>query len=167
MVTRVQRGGILGAVRGSMTPMPPRLRLSRHLEQALWAHIDRELPNESVGVLGREQTLDTSAQGAEQSPGGVPWDLRAIYPLTNISAQPDRHYLADPAGLLRALKAMQHDHLALGAIYHSHPHGPARPSRTDLTLAAYSVPYVIADVEQRLLRAYLLPENTEVELELD
>ncbi|WP_407539239.1 M67 family metallopeptidase [Deinococcus radiomollis] len=126
------------------------LRLPRHLQSALWAHVLRELPAEGVGVLAAE----------------APGELRALYPLSNVAAQPQRQYLADPLQLLRALRAMERDHLTLGAIYHSHPHGPARPSETDLLLAGYRVPYLIADVQGRVLRAYLLPENVEVSLTL-
>ncbi|MGY2892174.1 Mov34/MPN/PAD-1 family protein [Deinococcus sp. UYEF24] len=122
------------------------LRLPGHLQSALWAHMLRELPGEGVGVLAAD----------------TPGNLRAIYPLSNIADQPQRRYLADPLELLRALRAMEREQLTLGAIYHSHPKGPARPSETDLILAEYRVPYLIADVAGRVLRAYLLPENVEV-----
>lgn len=108
----------------------------------------RELPGEGVGVLAAD----------------TPGHLRAIYPLSNVASQPQRRYLADPLELLRAFRAMEREHLTLGAIYHSHPKGPARPSATDLMLAEYRVPYLIADIERRVLRAYLLPENLEVPL---
>jgi proteasome lid subunit RPN8/RPN11 len=126
-----------------------RICLPRHLEDSLWGHVIRSLPLEAVGVL---------AAGPGQ------WALRALYPLTNVAADPERQYRADPLGLLRALKAMQQEGLQLAAIYHSHPHGPARPSATDLQLAEYRVPYLIADVKGREVRAYLLPEGTEVEI---
>jgi len=88
----------------------------------------------------------------------------ALYPLANVSPDPERTYLADPVQLLRALKAIQTGGLILVGLYHSHPHGPASPSRTDTRLAAYAVPYVIADLETRTLSAYLLPEGTPVAL---
>ncbi|WP_425147315.1 Mov34/MPN/PAD-1 family protein [Deinococcus sp.] len=128
------------------------LRLPGHLQAALWAHVRRELPAECVGVLGAD-ALETS--GAQ---------LRALYPLPNIAADPQHRYLADPASLLRALRAMEREGLTLAAIYHSHPQGRARPSSTDLALAQYRVPYLIADVERRQLRAYLLPATTEIEV---
>ncbi|WP_424952290.1 Mov34/MPN/PAD-1 family protein [Deinococcus sp.] len=130
--------------------MPDLLRLPRHLEQAVWAHALREWPRECVGVLGAGES------GA----------LQALYPLPNIARHPERRYLADPLGLLRALRAMRQGGLSLAAIYHSHPHGPAWPSASDLALAEYRVPYLIADVQARELRAYLLPENIEVSIEL-
>ena len=126
------------------------LRLPRHLEEAIWSHARRRLPDECVGVLG----ADASGR------------LRALYPLSNIADQPQNRYLADPLDLLRALRAMEREDLHLAAIYHSHPHGPARPSRTDLSLAEYRVPYLIADVKGQVLRAYLLPENTELPVEV-
>ena len=122
------------------------------MQEAIWTHVLREVPNEGVGVLAVHK--------------GAPGTVLACYPLSNVAAQPERRYLADPLELLRALRAMQRSGLNLGAIYHSHPRGWARPSPTDLDLARYPVPYLIADVQRHELRAYLLPENTEIEVRL-
>ena len=124
--------------------------LPARMQEAIWTHVLRELPNEGVGVLAVHQD--------------APDTLHACYPLSNVAAQPAQRYLADPLELLRALRAMRHSGLNLGAIYHSHPRGRARPSPTDLDLARYPVPYLIADVQRHELRAYLLPENTEIEM---
>ncbi len=127
------------------------LMLPRRLLASLWEHVERELPSECVGVLGgRDVGLGTAVE--------------ALYPLRNVARQPERRYLADPAGLLRALRAMERGGLTLAAIYHSHPHGPARPSLTDLALAGYPVPYLIADVPRRELRAFLLPGGRELDI---
>jgi len=32
--------------------MPPTVRLPTHLQDAVWQHVQRALPNESVGVFG-------------------------------------------------------------------------------------------------------------------
>ncbi len=120
------------------------------MQEAIWTHVLREVPNEGVGVLAVHP----------YAPGTV----LACYPLSNVAAQPAQRYLADPLELLRALRAMRQGGLNLGAIYHSHPRGRARPSPTDLDLARYPVPYLIADVQRHELRAYLLPENTEIEV---
>ncbi|CAM3697017.1 Mov34/MPN/PAD-1 family protein [Deinococcus frigens] len=133
------------------------LILPAALADALWAHAVREFPRECVGALGG------AGRTAEETDGEVA-RAAALYPLPNISALPEREYLADPVHLLRALKAMREGGLALVALYHSHPHGPARPSPTDLRLAAYPVPYVIADLQHRVLRAYRLPQGTAVRL---
>ena len=126
--------------------------LPQSMQEAIWTHVLREVPNEGVGVLAVHK--------------GAPGTVLACYPLSNVAAQPASRYLADPLELLRALRAMQRSGLNLGAIYHSHPRGRARPSPTDLDLARYPVPYLIADVQRRELRAYLLPENTEIEVRL-
>jgi proteasome lid subunit RPN8/RPN11 len=121
------------------------LHLPEALSAALWTHADRESPRECVGVIG----------GREQGPviQGV-----ALYPLLNIAARPESEYVADPGRLLRALRAMDADTLALVALYHSHPAGPAWPSAADIRLARYPVPHVIADLRSRTLRAFWLPE---------
>lgn len=115
------------------------------MEAALWQHVMRALPQEAVGVLGGQ--------------AGV---IQAVYPLPNLAIDPLHSYLADPGALVRVLKAMQADHQDWLAIYHSHPQGPAWPSRTDLERAAYRLPYLIADARRGDLRAFLLPEAQEV-----
>lgn len=116
---------------------------------ALWSHAEAEAPRECVGALGGH--VD-----------GERVEAVALYPLANVSPDPERRYLADPVHLLRALRAMQAEGLGLVALYHSHPRGPASPSQTDTYLAAYPVPYVIADLRTRSLHAYRLPEGTPV-----
>lgn len=124
----------------------PWLILPDALEVRLWQHARRSAPQECVGVLGGW-------------PVGAGWQARALYPLTNVAAVPEREYLADPLELLRALKVMRAEALELVAIYHSHPDGPAQFSRTDRARAAYDVPYLIADLSSSVLSAYLLPEG--------
>ncbi|SMB94054.1 M67 family metallopeptidase [Deinococcus hopiensis] len=123
------------------------------LVSALWDHAKREAPRECVGAIGGHRR-------------GAAAEAVALYPLANVSPDPERTYLADAGHLLRALKAMQAADLTLVALYHSHPHGPGWPSETDTRLAAYPVPYVIADLRARTLAAYLLPGGTPVSLRL-
>lgn len=125
------------------------LKLPIVLADALWAQARHAAPHECVGALGGVVHAEVA-------------EARALYPLTNIAADPEREYLADPGQLLRALRAMQREGLNLVALYHSHPRGPASPSLSDTRLAAYPVPYLIADVPGQVLRAYLLPEGTRV-----
>lgn len=130
------------------------LRLPPVLVAALWAHAERDAPRECVGALG----------GAF---AGQEAQALALYPLANVSPDPERTYLADPGHLLRALRAMEAAGLTLVGLYHSHPRGPAGPSGTDTRLAAYPVPYVIADLRTRTLRAYRLPEGSPVALRVE
>ncbi|PNY82486.1 Mov34/MPN/PAD-1 family protein [Deinococcus koreensis] len=130
------------------------LILPATLADALWAHAAREAPRECVGVLGGRQTGDLA-------------QVTALYPLGNISARPEHEYLADPGHLLRALRAMTADGQTLVALYHSHPRGPSWPSPTDTRLASYPVPYLIADLRRRELRAFRLPACQPVPIELE
>ncbi|UQN06669.1 Mov34/MPN/PAD-1 family protein [Deinococcus sp. QL22] len=130
---------------------PTVLYLPRVLEAALWAHARRDAPAECVGAIG-----------GHERPDGL--HTQALYPLPNIAPDPARQYLADPGHLLRALRAMQAEGLSLIALYHSHPKGPATPSSTDTQLAAYSVPYLIADLRGGSLLAYSLPDCRAVKI---
>ena len=121
------------------------------LADALWAHARREAPRECVGAIG-----GYARGGAAHA--------AALYPLPNIAPDPERTYLADPGHLLRALRAMQLGGQTLVALYHSHPRGPAWPSDADARLAAYPVPYVIADLPAQVLTAYRLPGGERVAL---
>lgn len=125
------------------------LHLPAVLRRALWAHVERELPRECVGAVGGW------IHGEE-------FYARALYPLPNVAPAPEREYLAEASALLRALRAMQAESLTLVALYHSHPRGPDHPSVSDTSLAAYPVPYLIADVSSGLLQAYLLPGGSAV-----
>ena len=127
------------------------LILPTALADALWAHALREAPRECVGALGGVQ----EGQAAR---------ALALYPLGNVAPRPEHEYLADPGHLMRALRAMAADGQSLIALYHSHPRGPAGPSSTDTRLASYPVPYVIADLCGRALRAYRLPGGEAVEI---
>ncbi|MBZ9712075.1 MULTISPECIES: Mov34/MPN/PAD-1 family protein [Deinococcus] len=129
-----------------------RLLLPEVLRREVWRHARAEAPRECVGVLGGRQEGET-------------WAAQTLYPLPNIDPAPERAYLADPGHLLRAWRAMQAEGLDLVALYHSHPRGPAGPSATDQALAAYPVPYLIADLSTGTLRAYLLPGGEEVGVE--
>lgn len=127
------------------------LHLPPPLAAALWAHAAREWPRECVGALG-----GWAEQGRFRA--------RTLYPLTNVAPAPEREYLADPGQFLRALRAMEAEDLSLVGLYHSHPRGPALPSASDTRLAAYPVPYLIADLTRRRLSAYLLPRGERVEV---
>lgn len=135
-----------------MTPCTT-LILPLSLANALWAHVEREGPRECVGALGGYRSGDI-------------WQVRAVYPLVNVAIQPESNYLADPAGLIGALRTMRQHDTELVGLYHSHPRGQARPSPTDIREASYDVPYLIAGVPGRELRAFALPSGANVTLVL-
>jgi len=120
------------------------LYVPRRLLEETQAHLRREFPKEGVGLWGGRR------------------EVERVIPLPNAHPSPLTAYLAEPLALLKALKALEKEGMALLAIYHSHPKGPAFPSSTDLQEARWRVPYVIFGTDG--FRAFLLPEGREVEI---
>ena len=56
--------------------------------------------------------------------------------VTNISTHP-HEYEMDPAELIAAFRSLRETGELLIAIFHSHPNGPAEPSKTDIERAYY------------------------------
>ncbi|QWK23145.1 MAG: M67 family metallopeptidase [Thermus antranikianii] len=122
------------------------LYVPRRLLEETRTHLQKEAPKEGVGLwAGRRE-------------------VERVIPLPNAHPEPLVGYLAEPLALLRALKEMEKEGLALLAIYHSHPRGPALPSPTDIREARWRVPYVIFGTDG--VRAFLLPEGQEVPMAL-
>lgn len=72
---------------------------------------------------------------------------RQVFPSPNLHRKPEFHYLIEPRLWLRVPRHV--------AVYHSHPLGSGRPSRSDLEGGWEGLTYVIYSLEQRRLRAYL------------
>ncbi|RTH19092.1 metal-dependent protease of the PAD1/JAB1 superfamily [Thermus scotoductus] len=120
------------------------LYVPRRLLEETRTHLQKEAPREGLGLwAGRRE-------------------VERVIPLPNAHPEPLVGYLAEPLALLRALKEMEREGLALLAIYHSHPRGPAFPSPTDIREARWRVPYVIFGTDG--VRAFLLPEGREVSI---
>jgi proteasome lid subunit RPN8/RPN11 len=79
-------------------------------------------------------------------------------------------YEMDPLQQLEAMLDMEDNGLDLMAAYHSHPHGPSRPSPTDLAQAYYpDLPQIIISLRMRSepsVRAFLLAHDTYQEIKL-
>jgi len=120
------------------------LYVPRRLLEETQAHLRREFPKEGVGLWGGRR------------------EVERVLPLPNVHPSPLSAYLAEPLALLKALKTLEEEGMALLAIYHSHPRGPALPSPKDLQEARWRVPYVIFGTDG--FRAFLLPEGREVEI---
>jgi proteasome lid subunit RPN8/RPN11 len=143
------------AVRPEVSLTLPGLHLPAALADVLWTQARLAQPQECVGLLGGQPA---DADGLWLAA------VQAVYPLPNSAAAPERRYQVAPGPLLRALRALEAQGQVLVGLYHSHPLGPATPSATDRQQAAYSVPYLIADLASGTLRAYLLPAGQEVPL---
>ena len=103
---------------GGVTPDDsegPPLEIPREFHDAMVAHCQRESPREACGLLG-----------------GFSLRVSSIYPLYNDHAQSETRYNADPHDLIKAHIALREQQADILAIYHSHPHSHAEPSRIDL-----------------------------------
>ncbi len=93
------------------------LVLSRPQQQALLDALDQVYPEEGCGFLaGRDE------------------QVQALYPVENVLHSPVAFEM-DPQQQIAALLAIEAAGQQLLAIYHSHPHGPKRPSATDVARA--------------------------------
>jgi proteasome lid subunit RPN8/RPN11 len=105
------------------------LEIPRDLHDAMVAHCMRETPLECCGILG-----------------GVPPRVSSFHPLRN-AASSETRYDADPHDLIHAVVALRELGGEILAIYHSHPHWEAIPSRTDLRENHYGpVPRIIVSL---------------------
>lgn len=121
------------------------LELSKEQAALLIAHAEQEAPNECCGLLaGRNGRVER------------------VYRGTNVDHSPYT-YLMDPKEQLAAFKDMEAAGLDLLAIYHSHTHTPAYPSKTDVAKAHYpDALYLIVSLANRSapdLRAFRLADG--------
>ncbi|GAB4474376.1 MAG: hypothetical protein Kow0088_10340 [Anaerolineales bacterium] len=93
--------------------------ISDELIQQIIFHLHKHLPEEACGLLG-----------------GQGHTFQTWIPIDNILKSPVR-YQMDAEGQLKAFLEFERNHQDLLGIVHSHPHGPATPSETDLTQAYY------------------------------
>jgi proteasome lid subunit RPN8/RPN11 len=95
------------------------LRIAPGMLEAMRAALAAALPEEGCGLLfGRGHRIER------------------LVPIQNSLHSPVRFRL-EPQAQLTAMQAADDQDLDLLAIYHSHPHGPERPSATDIEEAAY------------------------------
>ncbi len=64
-------------------------------------------------------------------------NLYQVYPVENIASNPEQVFEMAPQQQIDAFRQMREQQQTLFAIYHSHPHSPASPSRKDLDEAGY------------------------------
>jgi|SRR5215475_3278022 [CysO sulfur-carrier protein]-S-L-cysteine hydrolase len=94
------------------------LILPAHILEQLIQHARDAYPNEACGLLvGRES-------------------VNRFIATKNISSDPHQ-YEIDPSELISTFRSLRETGENLLAIFHSHPHGPAEPSRTDIERSYY------------------------------
>lgn len=89
--------------------------LPEAMTAAMIAHAEQAAPREACGLVAYDA-------------GGQPIRL---YPLTNVETHP-RRFEIDPAEHYRTILHAEAEGWKIGAVYHSHPYGPSKLSRTDL-----------------------------------
>ncbi|PYS09996.1 MAG: hypothetical protein DMG15_22175 [Acidobacteria bacterium] len=90
-------------------------------------------------------------------------------PIPNI-AQSASEFEMDPAELIKAFRELRTAGEELVAIYHSHPHGPLRPSDTDIERAYYPetahLIVSLADPKHPRTAAFRIANGEALEIEL-
>ena len=89
--------------------------------------------------------------------------------MENVLASPSA-YEMDPGKLIRAFRDLRNAGEQLVAIYHSHPHGPARPSKSDIERAYYPeaahLIVSLADPERPQAAAFRIIDGEVLEIEV-
>ena len=127
------------------------LRLPQQFSHQIAEHALAEDPNECCGILA-----------------GADGTVKHAYGITNTAKSPYR-YLMDPQQFLNADKDAETRGWKFLAFYHSHTHGEAYPSQTDVRMALESgwldVHYVLvslADKAKPVLRAFHIRDDGQI-----
>ncbi|MDQ7091089.1 MAG: M67 family metallopeptidase [Methylococcales bacterium] len=98
--------------------------------------------------------------------GAIEGVVTRCYPITNVHSQPRNKFTLNTIEQIATFKELREHGEKLFAIYHSHPHSPAYPSKTDLALSNYpDALYLIISLNTKgvlELRGFNL-KNTQIE----
>lgn len=101
--------------------------------------------------------------------GGIDGRVERLYPVHNYLASPVA-YEMEPLQQLEAMMDIEDRGLELLAIYHSHPHGPERPSPMDVAQAYYpdaaTIIVSLRDLRQPVARAFTIVDGIVSEIPL-
>ncbi len=96
--------------------------------------------------------------------------ITRAYPALNAASDPATQYEIAPAELFRLMREIRGAGLQLLGIYHSHPHGPIEPSRTDVARAYYpDAAYFIISPDahaEKPVRAFAIRDGVVSELQV-
>lgn len=121
------------------------LTIPKHFVDDIISHARAEKPLECCGILaGKDGTVTD------------------MYKMNNTENDPDK-YLMDAKEQFTVVKDMRAKGIDMLAIYHSHPHSPARPSGIDTKLAFYpDAIYIIIslmDAEKPVMKGFFIKEE--------
>lgn len=128
------------------------LTLGRHHYQQLLAHVQAAYPLEACGLLA-----------------GRDGQIYHHYPIEN-RLQSQTAYEMEPLQQLEAMLDLEDQGWQMTAVYHSHPHGPAAPSATDIRQAYYPdtlhLIVSLADRQRPSVRAFQIDKEQVTEIGL-
>jgi proteasome lid subunit RPN8/RPN11 len=114
-----------------------------------------------------KQNAGTEICGLIGSLGGK---AASWYPIDNIAADPVHRFEMNPKQQIDAMRQMRENGERLHAIVHSHPHGPAVPSVTDIEEIGYpdAISLIVSagTEEEAILRGFRLCDGSASEIEL-
>ena len=126
------------------------LYLPQPLQEEMIAYVLSLYPEEACGLVG-----------------GQDGQAARLYPVENALHSPTAFEM-EPLQQIKAMLALESEGLELLAIYHSHPHGPARPSASDVAQAYYpdaaQIIISLADRARPSLRAFLIADRHVTEI---
>jgi proteasome lid subunit RPN8/RPN11 len=115
-----------------------------HFDEML-AHLLSAYPQEGCGLLA-----------------GMDGEVTGVHPVTNI-LRSSVAYEMEPREQILTMLAIEEAGHEIVAIFHSHPHGPAAPSETDVAQNLYpdvgQVIVSLADRQQPVARAFRIREE--------
>jgi proteasome lid subunit RPN8/RPN11 len=136
------------------------LEIKREFLHSIFEHCNAAFPNETCGILaGRYSRVEI------------------VYSMTNAKPGPT-YYEMHPGEQFRVMKDIRDKGLAMVGIYHSHPSGPAYPSRVDVEKAYWpgtlypnypDAVYMIVSLMDRLkpiAKVFSIVEGTVTEVRL-
>ncbi len=109
----------------SQQARPPSLTISYAQWEQMRTHVEAHAPLEACGLLGGRQGVG-----------------EVVIPVSNAERSPVR-FRMEPLEQLQAFEQVESAGLEVLAIFHSHPHGPAVPSPTDIAEAYYQAVQII------------------------
>ena len=121
------------------------LTIPKHFIDDIIIHAEAEAPLECCGILaGKDETVTH------------------IYKMKNTENDPDKYFM-EPKEQFAVIKDMRLKGIDMLAIYHSHPHSPARPSGVDINLAYYpDAVYIIVslvDAAKPVIKGFLIRDG--------
>lgn len=129
------------------------IHLPRSIVQQLIRDARQNPDNEICGLISQSQN-----------------ETFRVYAIDNIALEKHHRFEMEPAQQIASMKSMRDNRETLFAIYHSHPHGPAEPSTTDIEQASY--PHALnliisSNKNETIMRGFYLRDGQVERVELE